>query len=128
MDSASSVRSLSELCWQLPPNCFMTFTADKERSKLIRFTPKEKLDQSFDGPTEIARLQGRGSVIESSHPEFASLAARFPEHPGTRAVIRIEVDRVSTSCGFSVPFFDYRGNRDVLDKWCEKKGPEGILE
>jgi hypothetical protein len=29
---------------------------------------------------------------------------------------------VKTSCGFSIPFFDYTGDRDTLKKWAEIKG------
>ncbi|MFM2293682.1 MAG: hypothetical protein RLZZ350_95 [Verrucomicrobiota bacterium] len=81
---------------------------------------------AFDGPPQIVRLHGRGEVIEPTHAEFATLAAHFPANPGVRAVVRIAVSRVSVSCGFSVPFFDYRNHRDTLDKWAETKGGEGI--
>jgi hypothetical protein len=33
---------------------------------------------------------------------------------------------VQTSCGFGVPQFDYRAERDVLDRWAERKGEAGI--
>jgi hypothetical protein len=83
---------------------------------------------AFDGPPQIARLHGRGEVIEPSHAEFAALTAQFPANPGVRAVVRIAVSRVSVSCGFSVPFFDYREHRDTLDKWAETKGADGVRE
>ena len=83
---------------------------------------------AFDGPPRIARLHGRGEVIEPSHPDFATLSGQFPPHTGARAVIRVAVSRVSTSCGYSVPFFDYREHRDTLDKWCAAKDVEGIRE
>ena len=56
------------------------------------------------------------------HPDFPALASRFPPNIGTRAVIRVAVTRVSDSCGFAVPFYDYRGERDTLDRWAESKG------
>jgi hypothetical protein len=81
---------------------------------------------AFDGAPQIARLHGRGEVIEPSHPEFAKMSAQFPPHSGARAFIQITVNRVSTSCGHCVPFFDYRDHRDTLDKWCDAKGPDGM--
>jgi len=33
---------------------------------------------------------------------------------------------VQTSCGFGVPFFEFKAERDQLEKWAKKKGPEGI--
>src|SRR5436190_21408458 len=83
---------------------------------------------AFEGPPRIMRLHGRGEVIEPSHPDFAILAGHFPENPGTRAIIRVAVNRVSTSCGYSVPFFDHRSHRDTLDKWAKTSGPTGVQE
>ena len=83
---------------------------------------------AFEGPPQIARLHGRGEVIEPSHPEFAQLVAGFPSHSGARAIIRVTVSRVSTSCGHGVPFFEYRAPRDLLEKWSHAKGPEGMRE
>jgi hypothetical protein len=33
---------------------------------------------------------------------------------------------VQTSCGWAVPFFDFKDERDQLGKWAEKISPEGI--
>ena len=83
---------------------------------------------AFDGPPRIVRLHGTGEAITPGHADFAALAARFPPHLGTRAIIRVRVNRVSDSCGYAVPFYDYRGERDTLDKWTQAKGPEKIKE
>lgn len=77
----------------------------------------------FDGPPKIVRLYGKGDIISPGHHEFPSLLARFPEHPGTRALIKINVTRVADSCGFGVPLFDYRADRDALHQWAASKGP-----
>ena len=37
-------------------------------------------------------------------------------------MIRIDFDLVKTSCGYGVPFFEYTGERDTLDRWAEAKG------
>jgi hypothetical protein len=81
---------------------------------------------AFEGPPKIVRLHGAGEVVYPADERFGALAAHFPSLPGLRAVIRIDVSRVSDSCGFAVPFFDYVENRDALDSWAEKKGPEGL--
>ncbi|MBI3611212.1 MAG: pyridoxamine 5'-phosphate oxidase family protein [Nitrospirae bacterium] len=83
---------------------------------------------AFEGPPMIVRLHGRGEAITPGHPDFSSLAAQFPKNPGTRAVIRLKVTRISDSCGYVVPFFDYRGQRDSLEKWVEAKGTTGLEE
>lgn len=81
---------------------------------------------AFDGPPKIARLHGTGEAIFSDDPRFADLAKNFPENPGTRAIILINVERVADSCGYSVPNYEYTGNRDVLDKWAATKGTDGV--
>jgi hypothetical protein len=81
---------------------------------------------AFDGAPRILRLHGRGEAITAVHPRFAELASRFPPHSGTRSIVHIQVTRVSTSCGFAVPFFDFRAPRETLDEWSTKQGPEKI--
>jgi len=83
---------------------------------------------AFEGPPKIVRLHGKGTVLTPGSPRFAELSALFPENPGTRAIIHIAVERVSDSCGYSIPYFDYREPRDTLDKWAATKGGEGLAE
>jgi hypothetical protein len=81
---------------------------------------------AFTGPPKIVRLHGRGRVCLPGTPEFDDVTARHPAHLSTRAVIVVDVDRVSDSCGFGVPLMDLVGERDQLDRWAAAKGPEGI--
>jgi hypothetical protein len=83
---------------------------------------------AFEGAPQIVRLHGRGSAIFPDDPAFAELLPRFPAHPGIRSIIRVDVTRVSDSCGHGVPQYAYKGERVALLKWAEKKGPEGIEE
>ncbi|HMF04037.1 MAG TPA: pyridoxamine 5'-phosphate oxidase family protein, partial [Acidimicrobiia bacterium] len=46
---------------------------------------------------------------------------------GARSVIRVRVDRVSTSCGYGVPLMTYEGERDQLTTWAERRGPAGLV-
>lgn len=81
---------------------------------------------AFSGPPKILRLYGRGEAILPEDEGFADLSALFSKQLGVRAVIRVRIERVATSCGYAVPRFEYKEERDVLTDWCEKKGPEGI--
>ena len=83
---------------------------------------------AFEGPPKIVRFHGRGEVILPGNPDFEALATQFPANPGTRALIRVEVARVSTSCGYSVPLFEFQAPRESLDKWAAQKGPEKLAE
>lgn len=55
-------------------------------------------------------------------------AVRLPPNPGTRALVHVSVTRVSTSCGYAVPFLDFREERETLDKWAAAKGPEALAD
>jgi hypothetical protein len=81
---------------------------------------------AFDGPPKIVRLHGHGTVITPSDERFAEFLSLFPANAGTRAFVHITVNRVSDSCGYSVPFFDFQGPRDTLDRWAANKGPEKL--
>lgn len=81
---------------------------------------------AFEGPPKIVRLHGRGTVVTPENPRFAELIGLFPPNPGTRAIVHITVTRVSDSCGYSVPLYDFKADREVLNKWAETKGPEKL--
>jgi hypothetical protein len=81
---------------------------------------------ALEGAPKILRLHGRGTVITPGDRRFAEMAAHFPPNPGTRAFVHVTVTRVSTSCGFSVPLFDFVGPRDALDSWASGKGADGL--
>ena len=81
---------------------------------------------AFQGPPKIVRLHGRGRVIETLHSEFDLLSAHFSTLEGARAIIVVDVFRVSDSCGYGVPFFEYGDERPQMAAWIQKKGPEGL--
>jgi hypothetical protein len=83
---------------------------------------------AFSGKPNIVRLHGQGEVITPDHADWESVYPLFPHNPGARAVIRVRVDRVSSSCGFSVPLMEYKADRDILDKWAQSKGEEALVE
>ncbi len=81
---------------------------------------------AFEGPPKIVRLHGTGEAITPADPDFEPLLALFPTYPGTRSVIRATLTRISDSCGYSIPRYDYAGERDTLVKWCEAKSDEEL--
>jgi predicted pyridoxine 5'-phosphate oxidase superfamily flavin-nucleotide-binding protein len=83
---------------------------------------------AFEGPPNIVRLHGRGEVIEPHKAEFPVLLGLFDPDPGVRAIIRIHVDRVSSSCGFAVPRCRYEGERTQLAEWASRKGKDGLKQ
>jgi hypothetical protein len=85
---------------------------------------------AFAGPPTIVRLHGRGESVLPGDARFAALRAVFPaeEDHGVRSVIVVDVDRVSDSCGFSVPYLDYVGDRDLLTQWAGNRTAEDLEE
>ncbi len=81
---------------------------------------------AFEGRPRIIRLHGRGRVVLAEEAEFTALLARFSEHPGIRSIIRIDVTRVSDSCGYGVPTMTYEADRTILDRGAAKKGESGM--
>lgn len=81
---------------------------------------------SFQGPPKILRLHGSGRVVEPHEPEFVSLQQHFPVYEGTRAIIVVELNRVSDSCGYGVPLLKFEADRVELPTWCRKRGTAGL--
>jgi len=81
---------------------------------------------AIQGAPKILRLHGQGRAVEPHEGEFATLQGHFPVYEGTRAIMVVEVTRISDSCGFGVPLLKYEGERPDLPAWCRKRGTEGL--
>lgn len=81
---------------------------------------------AFDGPPKIVRLHGTGMPVLPGDALFDKYTALFPQREGVRAYIRVQLTRISDSCGYSIPVFEFKKDRDVLDKWAASKGPQGL--
>ncbi len=81
---------------------------------------------AFEGPPKIVRLHGKGRAVLPGDPDFSGLVEAFPDRPGLRSIIDIEVTRISDSCGYGVPEFAYEKDRDVLVKWADQKGEDSV--
>lgn len=81
---------------------------------------------AFEGPPNIVRLHGRAEPVFVGDPRFDELAGRFGEvdRHGLRAIIDVEVTRVSDSCGYAVPLYDFRAERDILTRHMARKDEE----
>jgi len=81
---------------------------------------------AFDGPPNILRLYGNGRTILPTDNEWAELALHFELQLATRQIIVADIYEIQTSCGFSVPLYEYIGERDHAEKWAQRKGADGI--
>ena len=83
---------------------------------------------SFEGAPNILRLYGKGKEIKEGDASWHELIQLFPETPGTRQIFDIKIESAQTSCGMSIPFFEYKGERNELNDWATSKGKEGIKQ
>lgn len=83
---------------------------------------------AFNGPPRIVRLHGNGQVLVKGQPEFDSLVNLFPLQLGARAIIRVRLSRISDSCGYGVPKFEFQEQRETLEKWSIAKGESGLAD
>jgi hypothetical protein len=71
---------------------------------------------AFEGAAMILRLYGRGSVVQFDEPGFAEQAKLFPEIERARDIVTVDVERIADSCGWGVPFMDFKSERDQLKR------------
>jgi hypothetical protein len=72
---------------------------------------------AFTGPPNIVRVHGRGEPVFRDDPRFPGLLEHFgdidvTEH-GLRAIIVVTAELIRDTCGFAVPFMDYREDRTL---------------
>ncbi len=80
---------------------------------------------AFDGPPKIFRLYGEGEIVFPESEKFEELATHFIPKKGVRAIVVVNLELVSDSCGYGVPLYEFKAERDVLTKWADVKGEEG---
>lgn len=64
-----------------------------------------------------------GRVLEHGTKDFENFISEHSIEilPATRSIIIVNIHQVGSSCGFSVPFFDFKEYRPVLNNHFEKK-------
>jgi len=83
---------------------------------------------SFEKQPLILRIYGPASIVSKGDDGWAELAKDFPEYRGARQVFELNIDLVQTSCGYAIPYYDYLGERDTLNKWVDKKTDSELEE
>lgn len=76
---------------------------------------------SFDKKPLILRLYGYAKIYHERDQEFQEYKSLFPDTPGTRQFVEVEVDLVQTSCGYGIPLMDFVEVRPTLRQWGENK-------
>jgi len=82
---------------------------------------------AFQGSPNILRLYGKAHTVLPGSAQWDAQSAHFSHFPNIRQIIMADIHLVSTSCGYGVPFYEYRGERQVMSDWAAKKGAEGLM-
>lgn len=82
---------------------------------------------AFEGKPLILRLYGKAKIYHVHDDEFKHYESLFPPMQGARQIIDMDVELVQSSCGFGVPFMEYREERTLLTKWSGNKS-QGDIE
>ena len=82
---------------------------------------------ALEGAPKIVRLHGRGIPVMPGSIEFEQLRPLFIDFPGVRSIIKIDVTRVSDSCGYGVPQYKYVGDRETWLRWAGTKGEDDLI-
>jgi len=84
-----------------------------------------------DGPPKILRMYGKANLIIKEDVD-PNLLTKFPDvltqNPGFRSIFLLTVERISSSCGYSLPIMKYEKTRATLDEYSERKGEEGMKD
>ena len=81
---------------------------------------------ALEGKPLILRLYGGAEVVGLRGEQGQRLRPLFPSFPGARQIIVLRIESVQTSCGFAVPLCEFKGERDLLVKWAQNQGEEGL--
>ncbi|WOR16245.1 pyridoxamine 5'-phosphate oxidase family protein [Hyphomonas sp. FCG-A18] len=83
---------------------------------------------AFEGPANILRLYGTGEVINMHDEGFDEMLALFPGFDRARGIFKVKLTRIQDSCGWGVPFYEFKGERDQLTRYIDNKPKEEWAE
>jgi len=81
---------------------------------------------AFEGSPLILRVYGEAKVLHNKDTEWQEYSQLFPDSMAARQIFVLDINLVQSSCGMSVPYFQYQDDRDDLAKWSERQGQENI--
>ncbi|KAF9952301.1 hypothetical protein BGZ70_000656 [Mortierella alpina] len=97
------------------------------------------LFMAFDGAPRILRLFGRGCYVPVDSPEYKALFQAHFHRPAVsaegsaeapyelegasqiRGIVVADIHKVGTSCGWAVPYYEFKGERPTLMRFWGKR-------
>ena len=106
----------------------LTGSGNETAAHLLKNNRMTILFCSFEEKPMILRLYGNAKIFHARDIEFGTYLRLFPTVTGSRQVIEMDVDLVQTSCGFAVPFLDFKAERTTLNSWSQKQGEDRLID
>lgn len=104
----------------------LTGSGNETAAHLIKNNRMTILFCSFKEKPLILRLYGKAKIFHERDQSYHSYIDLFPDIAGSRQIIEMEIDQIQTSCGYAVPFMDFKEERNQLNSWAQKQGKEQI--
>lgn len=67
-------------------------------------------------------------MVHTRDSEWPELRARFPPLPGARQIVVLDIESIMTTCGFAVPLYEHKGERELLLEFTCKMGEQRMDE
>ena len=106
----------------------LTGSGNETAAHLLELNRMTIMFCSFEKNPMILRLYGTAKTYHRPDAEWKEYEGLFPEDKGMRQIFVMNVEHVQTSCGYAVPFYEFKENRNVLAAWTEKKSEEELKE
>lgn len=104
----------------------LTGSGNESASHVIQNPRMTIMFCAFEGAPLILRAYGHARVLHQGDSDWDTYVGKFPPSVATRQIFLLDINLVQSSCGMSVPFYDYVADRDELAKWSERQGKEGV--
>ncbi|NQV68664.1 MAG: pyridoxamine 5'-phosphate oxidase family protein [Pseudohongiella sp.] len=104
----------------------ITGSGNETAAHLAQNTRMTLMFCAFDGNPKILRLYGKAVAVHPRDSQWDEFSALFEPHASARQYVDFSIQLVQTSCGFGVPLYDFKTERDNMDKWISAIGEDGI--
>ncbi|PMJ89922.1 pyridoxamine 5'-phosphate oxidase family protein [Vibrio sp. 10N.261.55.A7] len=104
----------------------LTGSGNESAAHILKDTRMTIMFCAFDGAPMILRTYGQARMLHQSDTEWGQYCDLFPKSQGTRQIFILDIDMVQSSCGMSVPYFDYQDDRHDLSRWTDNREKSDI--
>ena len=106
----------------------LTGSGNETAAHLIKNNRMTIMFCSFEKKPLILRLYGNAEIFHIRDEKFHEYVELFPELSGRRQIIEMQVDMVQTSCGYAVPYMDFKEERKTLNSLADKREDKKLKE